>query len=70
MRSADGTVPRHSERIGVGERASERTVFIRVAVAEPEGGACWIRVLRRSAGWRSTAERTPEAPPERKWDLV
>lgn len=70
MRSAEGTVPRQRARIGVGERARVRTVSTRVAVADPLGGACWMRVLRRSAGWRSTAERTPEAPPERKCDLV
>lgn len=70
MRSAEGTVPRQRERIGVGERTSVRTVSMSVAVAEPLGGACWMRVLRRSAGWRRTAERTPDAPPERKWDLL
>lgn len=70
MRRAEGTVPRHKERMGVLEWAISRTVEIRVAVAEPLGGACWILVLRRSAGWRKTAERTPDAPPERKWDFV
>lgn len=70
VRRAEGRVPRQRERMGVGEWMMERMVVMRVAVAEPVGGACWMRVLRRSAGWRRTAERTPEAPPERKWDLV
>jgi hypothetical protein len=29
-----------------------------------------MRVLRRSAGWRRTAERTPEVRPARKWKPV
>lgn len=28
---------------------------------------CWRRVLRRSAGWRRTAERTPDPNPAMKW---
>ena len=28
---------------------------------------CWTRVLRRSAGWRRTADRRPELSPARKW---
>lgn len=30
---------------------------------------CWTRVFRRSAGWRRTAERTPEERPARKWTV-
>jgi hypothetical protein len=28
---------------------------------------CCTRVLTRSAGWRRTAERTPELRPAKKW---
>lgn len=70
VRSADGSVPRHSARIGDGPEARVRIVERSVAVAVVDGGACCRRVLRRSAGWRMTAEERPERPPERKWDDV
>lgn len=30
---------------------------------------CWTRVLRRSIGWRRTAEVMPEERPARKWKV-
>jgi hypothetical protein len=69
-RIVDGNVPRHSCRIGDGPVAIERTVLRSVAVAEEDGGCCWIRVFNRSAGCRIIAERSPEVPPERKCDLL
>jgi hypothetical protein len=69
VRIAEGRVPRHSCRIGEGPAAMDFRVVKRVAVAEEDGGACWRRVLRRSAGCKATAETRPPAPPERKCDL-
>ena len=31
---------------------------------------CWMRVFRRSAGWRRMAERRPEERPARKWKAL
>ena len=31
---------------------------------------CCTRVLRRSAGWRRTAERSPDARPAAKWNAA
>lgn len=31
---------------------------------------CWTRVLRRSAGWRSVADKQPVARPAKKWNAV
>lgn len=31
---------------------------------------CWTRVLRRSTGWRRTADVRPEERPARKWKVV
>jgi hypothetical protein len=31
-------------------------------------GDCWMRVLRRSAGWRRKAERIPVERPAKKWN--
>lgn len=64
MRSAEGTVPRHSEVTGCGDERMER----RTGNKEEERD-CWTRVLRRSAGWSRTAEETPEARPARKWKV-
>ena len=62
VRSAEGTVPRHSPRTEEGpERISLRVAW-RVWWWD-----CWTRVLRRSAGWRRTAERRPEVSPAVKW---
>ena len=72
VRTAEGSVPRQKARTGDGECEIVRIVCTSVAVAvvPDAGGLCWRRVLRRSAGCRRTAERTPETPPERKWDFL
>ena len=61
VRSADGTVPRHNEAIGRGPDNIDRSTGNR-----EEERDCWTRVLRRSAGWRRTAEETPLARPATK----
>ena len=64
VRRAEGTVPRHRDVIGCGpERMLRRTG------SSEEERDCWTRVLRRSAGWRRTAEETPEPRPARKWKV-
>ena len=64
VRSVLGSVPLQNCRIGFGPLAIDlmvpRSVFVR---------DCWTRVLRRSAGWRRTAERTPELRPAKKWTI-
>jgi hypothetical protein len=64
VRSALGTVPRHSDVMGFGPERILRSVPLRV-----EKRDCWTRVLRRSAGWRRTALETPLARPARKWNV-
>lgn len=66
VRRADGSVPRHNERIGFGEEMMARTV----AESEAVRVDCWTRVLSRSAGWRRIEEVRPEASPARKWNVV
>jgi hypothetical protein len=62
VRSVLGNVPLQNCRIGFGPLAIERTVPSSVLVRD-----CCTLVLRRSAGWRRTAERTPELRPAKKW---
>ncbi|KAJ8116233.1 hypothetical protein OPT61_g2292 [Boeremia exigua] len=62
VRSVDGSVPRQNWRIGFGPLAMARMVPRRVLERD-----CCTRVLRRSAGWRRTAERMPELRPAKKW---
>ena len=64
MRRAEGTVPRHRDVMGCGRERIERRTGRR-----EEERDCWTRVLRRSAGWRRTAEETPEIRPEKKWNV-
>ena len=64
VRSAEGTVPRHKEVMGWGDAR-----MVRRTGRSAEERDCWTRVFRRSAGWRSTAEETPEARPARKWKV-
>jgi hypothetical protein len=47
--------------MALGEEAISRIVRRRV-----EEEDCWTRVLRRSAGWRRTAEKIPDVRPARK----
>jgi hypothetical protein len=61
VRRADGTVPRHSEVIGCGPARIDRRTGTREELRD-----CCTRVLRRSAGCRSTAEETPDAKPATK----
>lgn len=58
VRRAEGRVPRQNEERPPGDWAIERIVLRREAWPD-----CWTRVLRRSAGWRRTAERIPEPRP-------
>ena len=64
VRSAEGTVPRHSEVIGCGPARIERRTGRSEVLP-----ACCTRVLRRSAGCRRTAEETPLARPATKWNV-
>lgn len=61
VRKADGRVPRQNERIEVWEDEISRIVARSELCPD-----CWTRVLRRSAGWRSTAERMPDPRPAMK----
>ena len=62
VRNVLGNVPRQNCRMGFGPLAMERMVPRSVLERD-----CCTRVLRRSAGWRRTAERTPELRPAKKW---
>lgn len=64
VRSADGTVPRQRLDTGLGPARIERKVAPRDAAPD-----CCTRVLRRSAGWRRTAEEIPEPRPATKWNV-
>lgn len=57
-------MPRQNWRIGCGPLAMERMVERRVVWWD-----CCTRVLRRSAGWRRTADRMPEPRPAKKWTI-
>jgi len=61
VRSVLGSVPRQNWRMGLGPFAMARIVATSVFERD-----CWTRVLRRSAGWRRMAERTPEPRPAKK----
>jgi hypothetical protein len=61
VRNVLGSVPLQNCRIGFGPFAIDRMVPRRVLERD-----CWTRVLRRSAGCNSTAERTPELRPAKK----
>lgn len=63
VRRADGSVPRHSARIGLEEDRMVLIVGRRAAV----WCDCWTRVLRRSAGWSRIEEVRPEQRPAAKW---
>jgi hypothetical protein len=65
VRRAEGSVPRHSPRIGFGEETIAFKVGRRAAPWD-----CWTRVLRRSAGWRRMEEVRPEQRPAAKWKCV
>jgi hypothetical protein len=64
VRSAEGTVPRHSELMGCGPERMERRTGRREVLRD-----CCTRVLRRSAGCKRTAEDTPLPRPARKWKV-
>jgi hypothetical protein len=61
VRSVLGSVPRQNCFMGFGPFAMDRMVPNSVLERD-----CWTRVLRRSAGWRRTAERMPELRPAKK----
>ena len=61
VRIAEGSVPRHSWRMGFGVLAISRTEERKEWCL-----LCWTRVFRRSAGWRRTAEVRPLAAPARR----
>lgn len=63
VRRQEGRVPRQKEAMALGAEAISRMVRRRVVDED-----CWTRVLRRSAGWRSTAEKMPDVRPARKWN--
>lgn len=62
VRSAEGVAPRHSAGIKDGEARISRR-----AIRREWWPDCCTRVLRRSIGWRRTAERVPEPRPATKW---
>ena len=66
VRRADGTAPR--QRAGM--RLGAERISARAALREWDPRDCWTRVFRRSIGWRSTAERTPDPRPAAKWKAV
>lgn len=65
VRRADGVAPRHS----AGRPRGEARISWSAMRSEwwPD---CWTRVLSRSIGWRSTAERVPEPRPAMKWNAI
>jgi len=62
VRRADGTAPRQSAGMSCG--AARISAMAALSECEPD---CCTRVLRRSMGWRRTAERTPDPRPAAKW---
>lgn len=62
VRNVLGSVPLQNCRMGFGPLAMDWMVPRRVLERD-----CWTRVLRRSAGWRRTADRMPEFKPAKKW---
>ena len=65
VRRAEGKVPRQKDWMELGDREISRMVARREL--EPD---CWTRVLRRSAGWRRTADRMPDPRPAKKWNAL
>lgn len=65
VRRAEGAVPRQKDRIELEDFDISRKVSRRDL--EPD---CCTRVLRRSAGWRRTAERMPDPKPATKWNAA
>jgi hypothetical protein len=61
VRRADGTAPRQSAGMMCG--AARMSAMAALSECDPD---CWTRVLRRSMGWRRTAERTPDPRPAAK----
>ena len=59
----DGSVPRQSCFKQLGPARIWRSVVPREVERD-----CWTRVLRRSAGWRSVADKQPVARPAKKWN--
>lgn len=57
-------MPRHNCCIGEPEEAISRSV-LRRGRDDLRCEDCCIRVFRRSAGWRRTAEQVPETRPAR-----
>ncbi len=64
VRITDGSVPRHS---CVSALFGPLTMSPKVCIRDMEPDCCWTRVLSRSAGWRSKAEKTPVPRPAAKW---
>lgn len=64
-------MPRHRAvrdgRVVEDERAWAWRRISRIARVREWWPDCWTRVLRRSMGWRRTAERRPEKRPAVKW---
>jgi hypothetical protein len=65
VRRAEGTAPRQSA--GIRRGAARMSAMAAERECAPD---CWTRVLRRSIGWRRTAESTPEPRPAAKWKAV
>lgn len=65
VRRAEGVAPRHS----AGRTRGALRISRRAARREwlPD---CCTRVLRRSMGWRRTAESVPDPRPAMKWNAV
>lgn len=64
VRSAEGNVPRQKDVIEFEDFEISRIEASREPLPD-----CWTRVLRRSTGWRRTAERMPDPRPAAKlWE--
>lgn len=65
VRRVEGAVPRQNDRIPLGEFESSR-----MTTSKDVWPDCCTRVLRRSAGCRRAAERTPDPRPAMKWNAM
>lgn len=63
VRRVEGAAPRQNDRIGLGEFEISRMAASKDVLPD-----CCTRVLRRSAGCKRAAERTPDPRPAIKWN--
>jgi hypothetical protein len=63
VRRVEGAAPRQNDRMRLGELEISR-----IAASKDVWPDCCTRVLRRSAGCRRAAVKTPDPKPARKWN--